>query len=88
MLLDRGRSSASAAREVQFLGDNVEILEIQVVRVTTTDEIQQAKLVESRSKPCETAVNAPVEQVLPVTHVQAVERSSEKTAEILQGTVH
>ena len=44
-------SSSRAAHEVQVMGENVEILEIQAAWWTTTDDIQQAKLVEGAESP-------------------------------------
>ena len=66
--------------------ENVEIFEIQAARGTRSN---RQNLWRTRRRPgASCATHDPVEQVLPVAQVQVVERTVEKTVEIIQVTVH
>ena len=55
---------------------------------TTTDEIQQVKLVENAERAEQAVRRSALTGRSPVTQVQVAERTAEKTVEILQVKVH
>ena len=87
------RWSSARAREVHVVDLNVEIPEVQAAHETTTDDIQQAQLVENVEIPEQAARHSacaltgrsmPTRAGLPVTQVHVGEETVENTVEILQ----